>query len=365
MTARSWLDPFRRFGRALLLGGFRLLPRRGNGSPLQPAQVQSILVIRTDDRLGNLLLTTPLLGAIRQHLPAARLGLLCAARRAPAVEGTGLYDELWRFEKRDLFRRPWRFVAFFLRLRRARYQVVIEAGHFHAFSWTASAIALFSGALVRIGHRRGESERVLTHAVDRLAENEYDAQAKLELLAPLGVTTTELPPLRTELGRGRAAEFSELMGDRSLLINVGGRKADHRFPPELFAQAAAALGTTLGLSSWVVFGPGEEGLARGALGLGARLLPPTDLEGLAASFRAAKLVLTSDSGPLHLAVAVGVPTVAVFLKPGSGRWARASSRLVAVEVGEMAQPAAVARIVQEGLNLMGKSSEPGRGVEPL
>jgi len=38
--------------------------------------LHSILVIRTDDRLGNLLLTTPLLGAIRQHLPAARLGAL-------------------------------------------------------------------------------------------------------------------------------------------------------------------------------------------------------------------------------------------------------------------------------------------------
>jgi len=173
------------------------------------------------------------------------LGLLCADRRAPAVEGTGLYDELWRFEKRDLFRRPWRFVSFFVRLRGARYQVVIEAGHFHAFSWTASAIALFSGAPVRIGHRRGASERVLTHAVDRSAGNEYDAQAKLELLAPLGIIATEVPPLQTELGRRREAEFSELMGDRALLINVGGRKADHRFPPELFAQAAAALGARL------------------------------------------------------------------------------------------------------------------------
>jgi len=135
--------------------------------------------------------------------------------------------------------------------------------------------------------------------------------------------------------------------------------------PASSAKAAAALATRLGLCPCVVFGPGEERLAEGALGLGARLLPPTDLEGLAAAFRAAKLVLTSDSGPLHLAVAVGVPTVGVFLKPGSGRWARVSGRLAAVEVGGMEAEAAVARIVEEGLNLMETPSEPVRGVEPL
>jgi heptosyltransferase III len=365
VKARSWLDPFRRLGRRILLGVLKLFPRRGGGAALVTGDVRSILVIRTDDRLGNLLLTTPLLGAIRQHLPSVRLGVLCAARRASAIEGTGLYDDLWRFEKRDLFRRPWRFLSFFIGLRRRRYQVAIEAGHFHAFSFTASAIAWFSGAPVRVGHRRGEAERLLTHVVDRRPATDYDAEVKLELLAPLGIIDPELPPLRTELGSRRAEELAALMGDRPLLINVGGRKADHRFPPEQFAQVAATLGQQLGLAPHVVYGPGEKELAERATGLGAKLLPPTDLEGLAAAMRVSKLVLTSDSGPLHLAVAVGAPTLAVFVKPDSARWARESSRLRSVEVGGLEADVAVARIVQEGLRLMEKRSEPIRGVEPL
>jgi heptosyltransferase III len=359
------LAPFRRLGRTLLLGSLRLLPRRGAGAPLRPEQVRSILVIRTDDRLGNLLLTTPLLGAIRGQLPGVRLGVLCAARRAIAIEGTGLYDELWRFEKRDFFRRPWRFWSLLLSLRRARYQVAIEAGHFHAFSWTASALAFLSGAAIRIGHRRGEAERVLTHAVARSPDTAYDAEAKLELLAPLGVIVGELPPLRTGLGQRRAEEFSSLMGERALLVNPGGRKADHRFAPRLYAEAAAELGRRLGLSAFVVYGPGERQLAEEAAAAGATLLPPTDLEGLAAALRAAQLVLTNDSGPLHLAVAVGAPTVGVFLKGDAARWAPDAARVAAVDVGGLSPADAVARVVAGAVGLMARLSEAARRVEPL
>jgi ADP-heptose:LPS heptosyltransferase len=334
-----------------LLGTLRLLPRKGGSAALLPDEVRSILVIRTDDRLGNLLLTTPLLGAIRRHFPAARLGVLCASRRAPVIEGTGLYDELWRFEKRDLFRRPWRFFSLLSSLRRARYQVAIDAGHFHAFSFTASALTLLCGAPVRIGHRRGDADRVFTHLVDRPNEGRYDAAVKLDLLAPLGVVDPECLPLRTALGATRAAEFAGLMGDRALLVNAGGRKDDHRVSGDLLAEAAATLSDRLGLTPFVVFGPGERELAERTIGRGAKLLPDTDLEGLAAAMRAARIVLTSDSGPLHLAVAVGAPTVAIFRKADTARWARPSAALVAVEVGGLEPPVAVARVIAGALGL--------------
>jgi ADP-heptose:LPS heptosyltransferase len=95
------------------------------------------------------------------------------------------------------------------------------------------------------------------------------------------------------------------------------------------------------------------------------LLPPTDLEGLAAAMSAAKLVLTSDSGPLHLAVALQVPTVAVFLKEGASRWTRPSPTLAVVEVRDLPPQDAVARIVAGGMSLMAKAGDPVRAVEPL
>jgi heptosyltransferase-3 len=344
----------RGLGKALLKGLLRLLPRRGADGPLDASRIESILVIRTDDRVGNLLLTTPLLAAIREALPKVRLGLLCAARRAPLVEGTGLYDELWPFEKRDFFWRPHRFVRFCWRLRRARYQVAIDAGHWHAFSFTSGMLALWSGAGVRIGHRRGEADRVLTHAVQKDPEQRYDAGSKLELLAPLGITQVEAPPMQTALGRAEAGRFAELFADRpALIVNPGGRKSDHRWPPHLFARAAAGLRDRCGLAIWVAFGPGEEALGRGVVAQapGARLLPATNLAELAGVLRACALFLTNDTGPMHLAAAVGAPTVALFLTEDRQRWAAPVPCFVGVPVAGLAEEPAIHAVIEAGAKL--------------
>ncbi len=358
---RALLAKLQAAGKAYLLAQIRLLlARKGKGGPIDPAAVHSILVVRTDERVGNLLLTTPLLAALKEALPNARVGLLCAARLAPVVQGTGLYSELWPFEKKDFFRRPWRFVAFCLALRRARYDVAIEAGHWHAFSFTAGMLTLWSGAPIRIGHGRGEADRLLTHAVEKDPAVVYDAAAKLELLRPLGISRTDCPPLRTELGRDEAPRFAALFGGRRvLLVNPGGRKADHRWAPALFAQAAA--GTKLPV--FVAWGPGEEALARDLMGRieGASLLPPTNLAELAGALRSSALFLTNDTGPMHLAAALGTPTVAVFLGDDWQRWAAPVPTFRAVPVGGLEPATQVERVVAAAQSVRPERS---RGAKP-
>jgi heptosyltransferase-3 len=347
------LQALRGIGRWLLLLPFRLLPEGKGGAIGEP--IRSVLVVRTDDRVGNLLLTTPLLAAMRAELPNARIGLLCAARRSAAVEGTGLYDDLWRFEKRDFFRHPLRFAAFCLALRRARYQVAVEAGHSHAFSFTSAALTLWSGAAIRIGHGRELASRFLTHAVAKDAAVIYDAASKLELLWPLGLRPA-LGPLQTALGRRRAAELQRLMG-RALVVYPGARKLDHRWGAGSFAEVVRRLTAQSNLGAWIAWGPGEEDLARGiARETGAQVLPPTDLEGLAAAFRAAVLVLTNDTGPMHLAVAVGAPTVAIFLSADADRWASPQPNARAVKVGGVPEAEAVAAVTEAALELLGRQA---------
>jgi ADP-heptose:LPS heptosyltransferase len=307
-------------------------------------------------------LTTPLLAALRERLPSARIGLLCAARLGALVEGTGLYDELWLFEKRDFFFRPFRFVGFCWRLRRARYAVAIEAGHWHAFSFTAGMLALWSGAPVRIGHRRGEAEYLMTHAVSKDPRQAYDAAAKLELLAPLGGSPAQVPRLQTALGRNQAARFAKLFADRpALILNPGGRKSDHRWPPHLFSRAGLTLRDRLGLEIWVAFGPGEESLARQvASGApGAKLLPETNLAELAGVLRACALFLTNDTGPMHLAAAVGAPTVALFMNQDLERWTAPVAGFAGVTVQGLSEEAALAAVIAAAGNVA--RSVPGTG----
>lgn len=310
----------RALGRALLLLLVRLLYRK---SPLpapaiDASKVARVLVVRTDPRVGNVLLTTPLVRALRRGLPGARVDWLVAAGKEPLVEG--LADRILPFPKKDFFRAPWRFWGLVAALRRERYDVVVEAGHWHAFSFTSLWLARATGAPVRLGHARGEASRFLTHPVDRDPAVEREVPAKLELLKPLGIPAAG-EELETTIDR--AAEVPELGAGKVVALNPGARKADHRWPPEAFGALARRLASELAATPVVLWGPGEEPLASAvvaASGGAARLAPPTDLAALAAAFRHSALVVTNDTGPMHLAVAAGAPVVAVLLAEDGPRW---------------------------------------------
>ena len=302
------------------------------GAPEQTpiGEVRRLLVIRTDERVGNVLLTIPLLRALRRGLPDARIVFLHAASKEALVRGLPYVDSLEPFEKKSAFKRPWRLAAQLRRLRRERFDVVIEAGHYHAFSLTAALLAKVVGGGMTIGHDRGAARSFFDVPVPRPAGVVQDVSVKLHLLDPLGVkdagTWLETPLARDPEHRLRIASLLEARGladARLLVINPGARKLDRRWPPAEYASAAKALAATHGLTPLVIWGPGEEDLARevvGLVGAGAHLAPPTNLAELTALFRHAALVLTNDTGPMHLAVAAGARTLAIFLAGDHRRW---------------------------------------------
>ena len=324
----------RALGRAVVLGLANLLWPRPRAALPPPGAIRKVLVIRVDERVGNQLLTTPLLRALKLGLPGAELHLL--APRQGHLVGSPHVDRALRWQKREAFRAPWRLLGLLRALRRERYDLVVEAGHWSAFSLTAALVARIvgrDGAIV--GHDRGDSARFLSHPVPHDPVNAIEVPAKLELLAPLG-----LPPrgfeLDTSLGGDLTAadavlRAAGLAGDFALL-NPGARLADRRWPPEAYAAVARGL-MTRGLGVLVVWGPGEEPLARSiADGSGATLAPATDLALLAALMRRARLVVSNNSGPMHLGVAVRTPTVGVFFRGDSARWGHLVPGFAAAEV---------------------------------
>jgi ADP-heptose:LPS heptosyltransferase len=314
-----------------------LLPLPGPPPALE--EIRSILVVRTDDRVGNVLLTLPLVRALQRALPRARVDLLVAARRAPVIEG--LPDlHLVRFEKRS---GPLAWMRFLAALR-ARYDVTIDAAHWHAFSLTSALLSRWAARRWAVGADRGPARLLYGGIAPLPPPGTAEAAAKLLLAQPLGLRVP-LPPLETSLGRRRSP-----VPGRYAAINPGARKHDHRWPPERFGELANRLATTHGLRSVVFWGPGEEALARrvvAASGGSADLAPPTDLDELAAALRAAALVVTNDTGPMHLAVACGAPVVAVFLDAQGLRWAHPGPRFEAVvaPTDEMPVLAAAGRLL--------------------
>ena len=304
--------------------------------------IRSVLVVRTDDRVGNALLTIPLVRALQRALPAAQVDLLLAARRTSVAQGLpGL--RILRFEKRA---GPLAYLRF-LRDLRGRYDVVIDAAHWHAFSLTSSLLSRWAARRWVIGSDRGPAFAAYGGVAALPAPGTPEVVAKMRLAEPLGLLIPP-PPLETSLGQGPSPVRGAFAA-----INPGARKQDHRWPPARFAAFASGLWRRHGLRSVIFWGPGEEDLAREVMVAApgaAEVAPPTDLDQLAAAFRAARLVVTNDTGPMHLAVACGAPVAAVFLDPAGLRWAHPGPRFEAVVAPADAQPLldAAARLLDRG-----------------
>jgi ADP-heptose:LPS heptosyltransferase len=143
----------------------------------------------------------------------------------------------------------------------------------------------------------------------------------LALLAPLGVPC-RTPEFRLGAWPAARARMDEFLfeggvkpGDRLVALNPGAGLPDKRWPVGHFRALAERLAVEAQARSLILWGPEESSLAREiATSLAGRplLAPPTDLHELAALLRRVSLMVAGDTGPLHLAAAVGAPTLGLF-----------------------------------------------------
>jgi ADP-heptose:LPS heptosyltransferase len=142
-------------------------------------------------------------------------------------------------------------------------------------------------------------------------------QKNLALAAHLGASTTPVEvPLRADASAGvREALARTLAGHRYAVLNAGAAWPNKRWPAERFGALASVLHRRHGLVSLITWGPAERGLAEAVVAASdgtARLAPPTTVADLAVVLRNAALVVSGDTGPLHIAAAVGVPLVGLY-----------------------------------------------------
>lgn len=333
-------------GRAL--GGWFAGVRRG-----PPANVQKILVVRIDERVGNVLLTTPLIKALTERFPQAQIDVLVAASKARIIQGLA---RLVPYEKKDAFRRPSAYFKALWSLRRRRYDVVIDASHWHHFSLSSAVLLAWTAAPLRIAHERGNAALFATDTVPA-PPSEPEIKTKLRLLGPLGFDV-RTASMETPLGTApKAVEMVEAWKKQEGLLNLpvvslapGSRKHDHRASEAVFS-ALGKSALEAGAKVVVLWGPGEELLAqrvRAKVGNAAKIAPPTDLDQLAAFMRSSAAVIANDTGPMHLSVACGAPTIALFKGADPVRWGHPGAPNAVV----VAEGRPEAEIVQEAQNAL-------------
>lgn len=279
--------------------------------------VERVLVARTD-RLGDVLLTTPVASAVRASFPSAHIAFLVRPYAAPLLEGHPDIDEVLLDEGDDA-------AALAARLRAGRFDAAVVAYP----RWRMVQAVWRARIPLRVGPANKAYALLLNRpVVQRRSRGErHEADHNLALLAPLGVpfrrfpTVLRLTDAEREEGRRRLASLRRDVGSRPLaVLHPGGGGSAPRWPVEHFMELASRLARA-GAAVVVTAGPGEDYAAAAAALDGAdevALLAPGGLtvRQLAGVLAAAGVVVANSTGPLHMAVALGVPTVSIY--PGSG-----------------------------------------------
>jgi heptosyltransferase-3 len=299
--------------------------RRPPGSAL-PAP-RKILLVRPDNRVGEALLTTPLLRTLKAlPSPSPQVHVLVHTKVARALAGHPDADAVIAFDRRRLWLGP--LAPGIRALRRERYDTVVDCANWDAPSVTSALISRLAGPqAVVIGPHVWPLSLLHSLSVAALPGTRREVTQRAHLLTPLtrGVIIETLSFREPNVSDSFRAYLQREASRPCAVVNPGGRLGWRRIPPEAFAAAARAL-LAAGRVPVVTWGPGEEALAQAVVqgAPGALLAPPTNLDELAALMRAAGLTVTNNTGPMHLSVAVGAPTLGLFLRIDMERWGHPS-----------------------------------------
>jgi heptosyltransferase-1 len=259
----------------------------------------------------------PVVCALREHFPNARIGWIVEGRSADLLRGHSAIDEVIQIPRG--WYKSFRETAKMRKIVRSfAPDVTLDLQ-----GLTKSAmIARLSGAKTRIGFSGSEGREISSWLNNHLVKSPaiHVVDKNLQLIEPLGIHTTQAQ-FNLPIDSRASNKIDLFLKSSSLengfaLINPGAGWASKRWPIERFAEVAHGLYSQHQLRSVIAWGPGEEKLMADKiveLSNGSAIhAPSTTLLELVELARAATIFCSGDTGPLHLAAAVGTPCIALF-----------------------------------------------------
>lgn len=290
-----------------------------------------ILAVRLD-RIGDVVLSLPALGRLRRRFPNAHVTVLTRPLTRPLLEGHPDIDEVLEYDygKHGRHGSILGNARFLYEMWRRRFDMAVILNP----SLRSFLFAFVIGIPLRIGLRWGPSFLLTVATPDTRSQGlRHESDLTLDILSPLGITgPAEAPRIElfsNEIAAMRSRLERILEGEGPLLaVHAGASCASKRWSVERFAEAITAVHAATGCRVLLIGAQEERALSARIAQLHSA--PQADLTGqltlreLACALKAADVLLTNDSGPGHLAAAVGTPVVTVFgrNRPGLGprRW---------------------------------------------
>lgn len=293
-------------------------------------EFKRILIVRTD-RIGDVLLSTPVIKAVRDSYPNAYIAMMVSPYGKNIVEDNPYLDDIIIYDK-DGKHKSWRrSVKFARNLKKKRFDLALIL---HPTN-RVHLITFFAGIPRRAGYDR-KFGFLLTDRIKHTKQlgEKHELEYALDLIRYLGIEPKDkavLLPLKAE-SEAWAEELLEHEGikksDKLLVIHPAASCPSKIWPNERFASVADRLIERYGFKVLVVAGPKDIALAGNiikhmhnpAINLSGR----TSVSQLASILKKCSLFISNDSGPVHIASSVGTPVISIFGRKQKGlspvRW---------------------------------------------
>jgi lipopolysaccharide heptosyltransferase II len=291
--------------------------------------LRNILAVRLDS-MGDVLMTTPALRALKARPQDRQLTLLTSSQGAavapllPMLDRTIAYDAPW-IKSTMLPPSPCHELKLIEQLRSLQFDGAVVFTVYSQSPLPAAMLCYLAGIPYRLAHARENPYWLLTHWVretepDRMIRHE--AKRQLELVETIGSITDDwrlTVDVRREVRAAMAARLAVEGLDAArpwIVVHPGASAPSRRYPFESFAAVAREL--VLDNDYQLVFtgSAGEVALIDAILDIAAvpaiSLAGQTNLEELAAVLSLCSLLISNNTGPVHLAAAVGTPVVDLY-----------------------------------------------------
>jgi len=306
------------------------------------SEFKNILIVRTD-RIGDVVLTTPSIRALHDAFPEARISLLVAPLTRDLVDGLEGVDEVLVDDRKGEHRGLNGYRTLIRQLKNREYDLAVV---YHTKKRTNLLCAL-AGIPRRIGYKNDKLGILLT---DRLIDQRYEgekheAQYCLSVLAPLGVLTDDLTTkiaLQSQAEQWAEQRIKSLnISGKPLLVALhpGASCPTKRWPIDRFTRLARLMQENFPVTLVLIGGKDETWSAEDFVQQCPRevidLKGQTSVAQMASLLKRCSLLVSNDSGPVHVAAAEETPVVSIFTRDQPGinptRWRPLSqnSRVIA------------------------------------
>jgi lipopolysaccharide heptosyltransferase II len=300
------------------------------------AAAQNILCVRLDS-LGDVLMSTPAMRALKEERPDRRITLLtspsgaAAARLVPEIDDVIVYEAPWMKHTAERFDPSSEYVMAEL-LRARGFDAAVIFTVYSQNPLPAAFLCYLAGIPLRLAHCRENPYQMLTDWVKDTEPQErvrHEAQRQLDLVATVGAWTVDRS-ISVHVPTGATEKVTALLVAAGLdfarpwlVLHAGATAASRRYPPEMYAEAARSLISECDAQIVFTGGPDEVELieqirAQAAASRDAAannlisLAGLLDLGEMAALLKLAPLLLSNNTGPVHMAAGLGTPAVVLY-----------------------------------------------------